>query len=197
MIKKTKPEDKKHLTILNAFLKTVTKFDVEIQSYNKAVMDGSATIVAAKKAKTIETFDDGVHKYCATPEAKKDTTNFAKIGKPSEHRIKFRGVVTASTNVKNAHSKDEKYGKVAAIKQKLIEGAQNNKGALAIGLGVTALVLAVGGVCCCKYKKTCCFKEDNTMEGGERELFKKEVKSKNSHKKHAKESLVPAFEVTD
>ena len=40
------------------------------------------------------------------------------------------------------------------------------------------------------------------MEGGERKksdrkIFKKEVKSKNSHKRHAKESLVPAFKVAD
>ena len=73
-----------------------------------------------------------------------------------------------------------------------------NSGAIAIGLGITALVLAVGAVCCCKYKKTCCFKQDDQMEGGLKEdktIYKKEVKSKNSHKRHAKETLVPTFQV--
>lgn len=51
----------------------------------------------------------------------------------------------------------------------------------------------------------CCFKDEEkevANEGGEpvksdKKIFKKEIKSKNSHKRHAKESLVPAFKVAD
>ena len=45
-----------------------------------------------------------------------------------------------------------------------------------------------------------CFEKKDEDEGGqkeERQIFKKEVKSKNSHKRHAKESLVPAFNVEE
>ena len=37
------------------------------------------------------------------------------------------------------------------------------------------------------------------LEGGmsDKALFKKEVRSKNAHKRHAKESLMPAFRVAD
>jgi len=74
-----------------------------------------------------------------------------------------------------------------------MEKVKKNSGGIAIGLGVTALLLTVAGVGACKYKKTCCFKDADQMEGGDRALYKQEFKK--SHKKHAKESLVPAFDV--
>jgi hypothetical protein len=71
---------------------------------------------------------------------------------------------------------------------------KKNGGAIAIGLGVTALMVSIAGVAACKYKKTCCFKgEDQMMEGGDKALYKHEIKK--SHKKHAKEQLVPDFNV--
>jgi len=64
------------------------------------------------------------------------------------------------------------------------------------------LVGTVGGVAICKCKKTCCFADKDEMnEGGQcqsdKTLFKKEVKSKKSHKKLAKEKLMPVFNVVD
>lgn len=76
-------------------------------------------------------------------------------------------------------------------------------------IGVILLVLVLLAGCCavgvCKWQGMCCFKEekeDMQQEGGEpvksdRKIFKKEVKSKNSHKRHVKESLVPAFKVAE
>ena len=79
------------------------------------------------------------------------------------------------------------------MKRKLKEAIKSKGSAIAIALSVTAVVLVICGVGCCKYKKTCCFKEEGMGEGGDRETFKREIKGKNSHKVHAKESLVPTF----
>lgn len=66
---------------------------------------------------------------------------------------------------------------------------------------VLAILGTVGGVVYCKTQKKCCFaeKEEGVAEGGESDkaVFKKEVKSKNSHKKHTKESLMPTFKVAE
>ena len=74
-------------------------------------------------------------------------------------------------------------------------------------MGIVLVVLVLLGTCCaigvCKWQGYCCFAEkEESAEGGEpirsdRKIFKKEVKSKNSHKRHAKESLVPAFKVAE
>ena len=67
-------------------------------------------------------------------------------------------------------------------------------------VGVIAAALAIGGIIYCKCNKKCCFEEKEDLEGGQKtdkSLFKKEVKSKNSHKRHTKESLVPAFKVAE
>ena len=72
-----------------------------------------------------------------------------------------------------------------------------------IGLIILLILIVlgtVGGVTYCKMKKKACFaeKEEEAAEGGESDktLFKKEVKSK-TNKKNNKESLMPAFKVTD
>lgn len=73
-------------------------------------------------------------------------------------------------------------------------------------MGVILIVLLLLFSCCavgvCKWQGMCCFSDKAEAEGGEptrsdRKIFKKEVKSKNSHKRHAKESLVPAFKVAE
>lgn len=80
---------------------------------------------------------------------------------------------------------------------------KEEKGAIA-GIIITILVLAIviGSVVYCKCNKKLCFeeKEEGVAEGGLREdrtLFKREVRSKNAHKRHTKESLVPAFKVAE
>lgn len=109
-------------------------------------------------------------------------------------RMKFVPVMATQLHFTNIMHGDEKAGKYEETKHQLVETARKNSGAIAIGLGITALLIAVAGVCCCKYKKTCCFKsEDGVAEGGAKETYRKEIKK--SHKKHAKESLVPDFNV--
>jgi len=186
---KKKVVDKKRLDYLGTMKAKVTKLATEIAAYNKAVDAGSALIVSVQKAKTIETFDDGVAKYVAGA-GKDDKVNVAKMGKPSVHRIAFRKVQLAVDASKKAQINDDRAGKFVATKNKLIDAAKANSGAIAIGLGITALLCAVGGVCCCKYQKTCCFKEEEYNEGGDRAIYKQEVKSKNSQKRHVKDSLV-------
>ena len=81
------------------------------------------------------------------------------------------------------------------------DGDDKKKGGnMGVIVGVVAAALAIGGIVYCKCNKKCCFEEKEDLEGGQRTdktLFKKEVKSKNSHKRHTKESLVPAFKVTE
>jgi len=67
-------------------------------------------------------------------------------------------------------------------------------------IGLAAIVIALGGCIYCKCAKKCCFaenKEENEGGSSDRQVFKKQVKSKNSHKRHAKENLVPTFQVAD
>ena len=73
-------------------------------------------------------------------------------------------------------------------------------GNMGIIIGVVAAALAIGGIVYCKCNNKCCFADkEGDMEGGatDKTLFKKEVKSKNSHKRHTKENLMPAFKVAE
>lgn len=99
--------------------------------------------------------------------------------------------------------KDDKDGKGSKLKEDDKE-TSGGGGAAGIIIGVIAAVGALGGVGYCYYKKKCCFapkEEENQAanEGGQtdRKLYKKEVKSNNAHKRHAKEALIPAFKVAD
>ena len=108
---------------------------------------------------------------------------------------------------RRALDRDKLNGKEeAAIKKasKYQEDVQtDNKASMALWIILSiALVGTIGGVAVCKSKKTCCFAEKDHVsanEGGESDktLFKREVKSKKSKKKLAKESLMPAFNVVD
>jgi hypothetical protein len=74
-------------------------------------------------------------------------------------------------------------------------------GSMGAVVGVIVGLVVVGlGVGYCKYTNKFCFsKEDDPKEGGDADktVYKKEVKSKNSHKRHAKESLMPSFKVAE
>ena len=61
------------------------------------------------------------------------------------------------------------------------------------------IIAAVAGLLLCVVLYCFCKGKGDDKEGGNAEnrtLFKKEVKSKNAHKRHTKEQLVPSFEVT-
>lgn len=101
------------------------------------------------------------------------------------------------------------YHSVEAVNSKMVDVDQaasklqaikEDEKKMAIGgiiVAIVAVVLVIGGVVYCKCAKKCCFAEDKQMEGGERVIYKQEVKSKNSQKRHAKESLVPSFQVAE
>lgn len=100
------------------------------------------------------------------------------------------------------NSNEEKAIKEATKYQKDVDEDEKTNSAIWVVI-ILALLTTCGSVTYCKMSKKCCFaeKDDAALanEGGEsdRSLFKKEVKSKNSHKKHSKESLMPAFKVTE
>lgn len=80
-------------------------------------------------------------------------------------------------------------------------GSKDEGGSMGAVVGVIVGLVVVGlGVGYCKYSGKFCFaKEDDPKEGGDADktMYKKEVKSKNSHKRHAKESLMPSFKVAE
>lgn len=98
----------------------------------------------------------------------------------------------------NAHEHNEDAGTIDDLKdksKKMVEAVKGNPIPFAIGVGVL-----VGAIGTCVYCKFCRGNKDEEAEGGEptdRQVFKKQVKSKSSHKRHTKESLVPAFKVAD
>lgn len=131
-----------------------------------------------------------------------------------EHRTTLSKVSGALNNLAEAQKKqeagdDSKDGDDSdADDTKLKEDDDKDKssggGAAGIIIGVIAAVGALGGVGYCYYKKKCCFapkeeEDKGAAEGGQtdKKLYKKEVKSNNAHKRHAKEALIPAFKVAD
>lgn len=77
----------------------------------------------------------------------------------------------------------------------------DKKGGSKAGLiiGILSGVGVIGGLAYCKCAKKLCFADKEEMEGGatDKSIFKKEIKSKSTHKRNAKESLVPTFKVED
>merc|ERR1719326_2084999 len=125
--------------------------------------------------------------------------------KPVEHRETLRKVSTALSNLAGQSDKinssklneDTDKGGKGGNKPGKDEPAGSAAGII---IGVLAAVVAVGGVSYCYCKKKMCFAEkEESNEGGETDktVYKQEVKSKNSHKRHAKESLMPSFQVAD
>lgn len=86
----------------------------------------------------------------ADPEGQKIKYFAAEISKPSDARIKFVQTLAEHAQFSKAMTGDEKAGKFAENKHQLMETAKKNSGSIAIGLGITALVLSIIGVCCCK-----------------------------------------------
>jgi len=122
---------------------------------------------------------------------------------PVAHRATVRKVATSLTKLAeektkvdktDLHQKGEGSGSETAAPKE--EG-----GSMGAVVGVIVGLVVVGlGVGYCKYTGKFCFaKEDDPKEGGDadKNVYKKEVKSKNSHKRHAKESLMPSFKVSE
>lgn len=136
-------------------------------------------------------------------EATKDQKKSAKAAMtPVEHRANLRKVSEALSTLSSKSNEVENQklnekDKDDADKDDK-EAAGGSAGAI-IGAIVGVLVV-VGGVAYCKCNKKFCFEDkEDAAEGGEadKNVYKQEVKSKNSHKRHAKESLMPAFKVAE
>ena len=216
-LKKLDKDDAGH-DAMEAFvglLKKVEKKDTE--AYNKALKDLITKTAAWQKAAVA--LDGQVAKAgeAMKKDAKDETKDAVKKAlTPVEHRQTLSKVTSALDNLsevaKKASSskanedgdgddKDGKDGKDDDDKDKK-EAGGSAAGAI-IGAVVGVLVVA-GGVFYCYRTKKLCFKSEEeggaaNNEGGQtdRKLYKKEVKSSNAHKRHAKEALMPAFKVAD
>jgi len=127
-----------------------------------------------------------------------------KVQECNKFVLKAANQRVAMTKVYNAlqtlNSKENKAQKEAQEYQKDV--TKENQANIAIWVILVLLILGtVGGVVYCKTQKKACFaeKDEVSAEGGQTDktLFKKEVKSKSSHKKHTKESLMPSFKVAE
>lgn len=95
----------------------------------------------------------------------------------------------SSTNATNTSNTNETVG------EEIEDDVKANPVPLIIGL--SAVGVALLGCIYCKVANKACFAKDPDMEGGDRQVYKKEVKSKNSSKRKVKESLVPTFNVDE
>lgn len=187
-LKDAKKED---VAEFNKLYTTMTK---KVDGYFEAVKALDTEII--KVAKEVEKDDKSTDelkaaaKYAAAP-----ATERAAL---AEEYKAYKSMEDAAT--------DEDKAQYAEYQQNGGSGADDDKksggSAAGIIIGVLAGVGVVGGVGYCKCAKKGCFAEKDGLEneGGERtdkSLFKKEVKSKSAHKRHAKESLVPSFKVEE
>merc|ERR1711935_949690 len=123
----------------------------------KALVTGKTKVEALTTANAALTKNYALGKPLVADPAHKDAkAPDALLVAPTTHRAAFAKVEAAHT---------------AEKKHQLMEKAKKNSGAIAIGLGITALLVTVAGVVACKYKKTCCFKDSDQMEGGDRALY--------------------------
>lgn len=103
--------------------------------------------------------------------------------------------------LQNLNAKEVEAQKEAEEYQEDVD-KENKANTALIVIIVLTILLTVGGVTYCKVAKKACFAEKDDVsanEGGEcdKTLFKSEIKSKKSHKKSRKESLMPTFKVAD
>lgn len=163
-----------------AFVKSSNKLDTEIKALDVTITKDADSDEKVKK----------VSKKALTPVA---------------HRETVRKVATSLAKVAEAKDKVDK----TDLHQKGGDGdgsgsdpaTKDDGGSMGAVVGVIVGLVVVGlGVGYCKYTNKFCFsKEDDPKEGGDadKNVYKKEVKSKNSHKRHAKESLMPSFKVAE
>ena len=142
-------------------------------------------------------------------DATKDLKNAAKLAMtPVEHRKNLSKVSKALSNLASESNEVEqsKLNDKTGGDTEDGDGDKPGKGEEAGGSAgaiigaILGVLVVVGGVAWCKCNKKFCFEDkENADEGGEtdKSVYKQEVKSKNSHKRHAKESLMPAFKVAD
>jgi len=123
---------------------------------------------------------------------------------PVTHRNTVRKVATTLAKVAEAKEKIDKtdlHQKGGDSGEDTDPATKEEGGSMGAVVGVIVGLVVVGlGVGYCKYTNKFCFsKEDDPKEGGDadKNVYKKEVKSKNSHKRHAKESLMPSFKVAE
>jgi len=184
-IKFLKKQEKKHPSKEKALTKQIADTKAALATYRKegTALDKQVSAVTTKVA------DD--------KKASKDVKAVAKMAAtPITHRA----------NVQKVAGSLDAFAKTAPKpgKTKLPGGDTDKdaKGGSPVGIiiGVIAGAAVIGGVTFCYCKKMCCFKpaeEGGNNEGGDKDLFKSEIKSKSAHKRHTKESLMPSFKVAE
>lgn len=120
------------------------------------------------------------------------------LTKPSEQRAVLNKAQEAfGEAIDTAEEQDDN----AATDHQQNKGDDGDKGGSKAGLiiGILSGVGVIGGLAYCKCAKKLCFADKEEMEGGatDKSIFKKEIKSKSTHKRNAKESLVPTFKVEE
>lgn len=209
-LKKIKDKKSEAYKAMNGLKKLVAKVtDEEREAFDKKFKEAINT--AATFAKAGVTIDAEVRNLAKAVDADKKASDDVKAAlklalSPVEHRATLNKVSDALSSLSSESNEVE-----AA---KLNEGPKDpNKpgtdpetdgeaggSAGAIIGAILGVLVVVGGVAWCKCNKKFCFEDKEAAEeGGETDktVYKQEVKSKNSHKRHAKESLMPAFKVAD
>merc|ERR1711935_582134 len=91
----------------------------------------------------ITAFDAEVTKLVALPAHKDTKAPNALLVAPTTHRAAFAKVEAAHTKYTAAVALDDSAAHTAEKKHQLMEKAKKNSGAIAIGLGITALLVTV------------------------------------------------------
>jgi polyhydroxyalkanoate synthesis regulator phasin len=161
---------------VGAFVKAATTLDSEIKALDK----------------TLNKLEDADKKVLAV--SKSALT-------PVQHRETLRKVAGSLETLSKEKAKVDKTNLHQKTGTETEPDAPVEGGSMGAVVGVIVGLVVVGlGVGYCKYSNKFCFKkDDDPKEGGDadKNVYKKEVKSKNSHKRHAKESLMPSFKVSE
>jgi hypothetical protein len=183
-IKKVKEEDRKEFNKkLNELINTAATFSRESVTLDAEV---GALLKDMSKDK----------------DATKDQKKSAKAAMtPVEHRANLRKVSEALSTLASKSNEVENQKLNEDEKDADKDGKEAAGGSAGAIIGaIVGVLVVVGGVAYCKCNKKFCFEDkEDAAEGGEadKNVYKQEVKSKNSHKRHAKESLMPAFKVAE
>lgn len=163
-----------------AFMKSSNTLDAEIKALDESIAEDD------KASKTLKK----VSKKALAPVQHRETLRKVASSLATLNEEKVKVDKTDLHQKGDGSGSDDDGGKT-----------KEEGGSMGAVVGVIVGLVVVGlGVGYCKYSGKFCFaKEDDPKEGGDADktVYKKEVKSKNSHKRHAKESLMPSFKVAE
>lgn len=171
-------------------------------------MYAATTKAIGKYFEAVEALDDEIIKVAKEVKDNKKSKASLKAAaewasEPSADRAALKAPYKAFAKQQKAADKEDQSQKREFQEDTGKDDDKKSSGSAGAVVGgvVGGVAVIGGGVGTMKYKKRGCFaSNDGLEEGGERtdrSLFKKEIKSKSTHKRHAKESLVPSFKVEE